>query len=211
MKQYSIKNPPELPASCPPLREGLVYLGLGKTFATSGMFKGVWLSCRVDGSTYWEAGNYFGDEFSCHYAAPEGSQIVKLNFGEPLGSWADRLPREYVDLVVARSAPEWPVSQLGNASFDGLFDWVSTPEGLEFWSGVSRYVDGQCSALPPIPVSGAAASPEKLCDLPTQAAQKEKPLTTAEQVRRIAKKLEEQDALLASIQKLITDFNASNS
>lgn len=205
MKQYSIKNPPEPPASCPPLPEGLVFLGAGFSFhlPPSRDFQGVAINlaetCGGWSWDWWE-----GSSDSLLYAAPEGSEIVRLNFGEPLGNWADELPREYVDLAVAhhRAFPNMHVT-LRHDKFSPLFVWDDTPEGFEFWEGVEEFIDGTSTKLPPIPSEPRPAQ--------TPAAPKGKPLTTAEQVRRIEKKLAEQDALLASIQKLITDFNATNS
>lgn len=206
MKQYSIKNPPELPASCPPLPAGQVFLGRGGQFAIPHQsFSG--LACAsndpVLGSSWIPYAYYVGNS-DYYYAAPEGSEIVKLNFGEPLGSWADELPREYVDLAVShhRAFPNMHVT-LRHDEFSPLFTWDDTPEGFEFWEGVEEFIDGTSTKLPPIPSEPRPVQ--------TPAAPKEKPLTTAEQVRRIEKKLAEQDALLASIQKLITDFNATNS
>lgn len=208
MKQYSIKNPPELPASCPPLPAGQVHLGQGQTFKPhpDGSFWGhaVDSACPASG---WVSGEWAGDSWD-HYAAPEGSEIVRLNFGEPLGSWADELPREYVDLAVAhhRAFPNMRVT-LQHDGFSPLFAWDDTPEGFEFWEGVEEFIVGASTKLPPIPSEPRPAqTPE-----PAPAAPTAKPLTTAEQVRRIEKKLEAQDVLLASIQKLIADFNASNS
>jgi len=125
------------------------------------------------------------------------------------GLFGDKLPREYVDLILKRRASDSAPGEL-EGRFYNLFECDDTPEGWNFWNAVNDFIVGDDPKLPAIFASGASGAPEKLCDLPVSAPAKEKP-TVAEQVRRIEKKLAEQDALLASIQKLITDFNASNS
>jgi hypothetical protein len=214
MKQYSIKNPSALPTSCPPLGEGLVHLGLGKTFKLppGGSFEGT--GCYTKGSSprTWDSGlsvRLTGSLRDHAYAAPEGSEIVKLNFGEPLGSWADKLPREYVDLILERYEADERPGKL-DRQFGDIFAWGVTPEGWNFWDSVNDFILGDDPKLPAIPASGASGTPEKLCDLPVSAPAKENP-TAAELVARIEKKLAKQDALLASISKLIADYNASNS
>jgi hypothetical protein len=130
---------------------------------------------------------------------------VKLNFGEPLGSWADELPREYVDLILQRRASGGAPGKL-EERFHNLFEWDNTPEGRNFWDVVDDFTLGHAPRLPGLPASEKPTVPTHSLGV-----MQEKPLTTAEQVARIEKKLAEQDALLASISKLIADFNATNS
>jgi hypothetical protein len=166
MKHYSIKNPPALPEGVPPLPSGYVYLGLGGSFdqTPSGIFNGG----SVDG--VWDIAKWAGDAYDRHYAAPEGSEIVTLNFGHPLGAWADRLPRPYVDRVVKYCAeenekgrcPKRTPRDLAHARLTGVFLFARSPEGVLFWHRVTDFLAGCSLNLPPLPAPAAPAAPAQL-------------------------------------------------
>jgi hypothetical protein len=161
MKHYSIKNPPALPEGVPPLPSGYVYLGLGGSFdqTPSGIFNGG----SVDG--VWDIAKWAGGAYDRHYAAPEGSEIVTLNFGHPLGAWADKLPRPYVDRVVKNCTeenekegrPARTPSDLAHGRMTGVFLFSRSPEGVTFWRDVLDFLAGVSSLLPPLPAPAAPA------------------------------------------------------
>ncbi len=70
---------PPLPDGLPPLPEGAVYLGRGCSFVTldRGLFYGWSFNPRYE--VEWEDDTWEGDGQNLHYAAPAGSEIVKLN------------------------------------------------------------------------------------------------------------------------------------
>jgi hypothetical protein len=220
MKQYRIKNPPELPASCPQLPEGYVYLGRGGSFTLpKAVFDGTAFQDDDSPCCWRHSVRWAGDQPDYIYAAPEGSEIITLNFGEPLGKWADKLPRPYVDLAVRRFA-ECPqeAKSLQHDSFVDLFFWDVTPESCSFWDRVDDFIDGTRHTLPAIPDSEVVVAlqpvgnPEPKSDAPeTPASEALAPKTLAEQIAAVEKRLAEQDAVLLQIKNLISSYHAKSS
>lgn len=67
----------QLPNGLPPLPEGAVYLGEGRTFETACEFQG-WSLINTPGSK-WRGGIWFGHSPNLHYAAPYNSKTIHLN------------------------------------------------------------------------------------------------------------------------------------
>jgi len=69
-----------LPAHLPPVPEGYVYLGKGKSFKKDGSFHGIY---HEEWMNNWFKGVYGGKIVTTHYCCPIGSTTHILNSGNP--------------------------------------------------------------------------------------------------------------------------------